>query len=172
MGYCCFSSSASKAVPLAALIFGAALALTAKAATDSAGSPFDQLAGDWKGGGTVMPADGAPKKVVCKATYKVASGTMTQNLRCAGADYSINTNVKLTDKGGKIKGSWHESVYDANGGVTGTAKDKLIHAKITGDKFSGRMSINISDAGHEINIIQFNENSGTYRPVASLSLQR
>src|SRR5262245_29722215 len=85
MGYCCFSSSASKAVPLAALIFGAALALTAKAATDSAGSPFDQLAGDWKGGGTVTPADGAPKKVACKATYKVAGGTMTQNLRCAGA---------------------------------------------------------------------------------------
>ena len=157
-------------MPLAALILLAALA--ASAATPAAADPFDQLSGDWKGGGTVTPANGDPKKVACKATYKVAGGSMTQNLRCAGADYSIDTNVKLTNKGGKIKGSWNEKTYDANGGVTGTAKDKTIHAKITGDKFSGRMSIHVSDAGHEINIMQFNENSGTYRPVASVSLHR
>jgi hypothetical protein len=51
--------------------------------------------------------------------------------------------------GGKIKGSWSE--YAANGGVTG---------------------INVSDAGHEINIVRFNESSGTYRLVTSLSLCR
>jgi hypothetical protein len=56
--------------------------------------------------------------------------------------------------------------------VTGTAKDNTIHALITGDKFSGRMSIKVSDAGHEINMVQFNESSGTYRLVTSLSLRR
>jgi hypothetical protein len=168
MGHRSFSWPILGAMPLAALLLATTFAAPAPAADD----PFAELSGDWKGGGTVTPANGEPKKVACKATYKVAGSSMTQNLRCAGADYNIDTNVKLTDKGGKVRGSWHEKVYDANGGVTGTAKDNLIHAKITGDKFSGRMSISISGSGHEINIVQFNDNSGTYRPVASVSLHR
>ena len=173
MGYRLFSSSTHKAMPLAALILAAALAAPGEAAAPKAtGNPFDQLSGDWTGGGTVRPADGQPKKVSCKVTYKVAGSNMSQNLHCTGTDYEINTNLKLTYKGGKIKGSWNESTYDANGGVTGTGKDNIIHARITGDKFSGRMSINVSDVGHEINIVQFNESSGTYRLVTSLSLRR
>ncbi len=165
--------STHKAMPLAALILAAALAGPGDAAAPkAAGNPFDQLSGDWKGGGTVITADGQRKKVRCKATYKVAGSNMSQNLRCAGTDYRINASTKLTYKSGKIKGSWSERTYDANGSVTGTAKDNTIHARITGDNLSGRMSINLSDAGHSINIVQFNKNSGTYRLVASLSLRR
>ena len=165
--------STHKALPLAALILIAALAAPGEAAAPKAAvNPFDQLSGDWKGGGTVRPADGQPKKVSCKVTYKVAGSNMSQNLRCAGTDYRINAITKLTYTGGKIKGSWSESTYDANGRVTGTAKDNTIHARITGDKFSGRMSINVADAGHEINMVQFNESSGTYRLVTSLFLRR
>jgi len=168
--YRLFSSSTLKGMPLAALILAAALAPGEAAAP--AGNPFDQLSGDWKGGGTVRPADGKPKKVSCKATYKVAGSNISQNLRCTGNDYEINTSLKLTYKDGKIKGSWNEKTYDANGGVNGTAKGHTIHAVITGDKFSGRMSIKVSDAGHEINIVQLNQNSGTYRLVTSLFLRR
>jgi hypothetical protein len=166
MGYRLFLS-VHKVIPLTALIFAASLS-----APKAAGNPFDQLSGDWKGGGTVKPAAGQPKKVSCKATYKVSGGNLSQNLRCTGNDYEINTTLKLTYKEGKIRGSWNEKTYDANGGVTGTAKDDTIHARITGDKFSGRLSIKVSDAGHEINIVQFNESSGTYRLVTSLSLRR
>jgi hypothetical protein len=173
MGYRLFSVSTHKAMQLAALILAATLAAPGEAAAPkAAGNPFDQLSGDWKGGGTVRPADGQPKKVSCKVTYKVPGGNMSQNLSCAGPDYNINARLKLTYKDGRIKGSWNESTYDANGGVTGTAKDNTIHARITGDKFSGRMSIKVSDARHEINMVQFNEKSGTYRLVASLSLRR
>ena len=172
MGSSWFSSPRCKAIPLAALILAAALAAPGEAAAPKAVNPFDQLSGDWKGGGTVTPADGAPKKVDCKATYKVAGSNMSQNLRCAGNDYSINASLKLTYKEGKIKGSWSESTYDANGGVTGTAKDNTIHARITGDKFSGRMSINVSGARHSINMLQLSPKSGTYRLAASLSMGR
>ena len=173
MGYRLFPSLAHKAVPLAALILTVALAAPAVAADPkAAGSPFDALSGDWKGGGTVTPTKGDPMKVACKATYKVTGGTLAQHLRCAGEDYNINAKTKLTNKGGKIKGSWNEATYDANGGVTGTAKDKTIHARISGDKFSGRMSINVSDTGHEINIMELNEDTGTYRQAASVSLHR
>lgn len=170
--------STHKAIPLAALILGAlilAVALASPgeaAAPKAAGNPFETLKGDWQGGGTVVPSNGEPKKVACKVTYKLAGRTMNQHLRCAGDDYSINATTKMTDKGGKIRGSWNESIYDANGGVTGTARENVIHARISGDKFSSRMSINISDSGHSIYIVQFNEKSGTYRKVASLTFRR
>jgi hypothetical protein len=166
--------STQKAMTLMALILAATLAAPAEAvAPKAAGNPFEKLSGDWKGGGTVTPADGQPKKVRCKVTYTVAgSSRMTQHLRCAGIDYRINATTKLTDKSGKVRGSWNESTYDANGSLTGTAKDNLIHARITGDKFSSRMSIKVSDAGHSINIVELNKNSGAYRLVASLAFHR
>jgi len=158
---------------LAALILAAILAAPGEAtAPNAAGNPFDRLSGEWQGSGTVRRGDDEPKKVSCKATYKVLGSNLSQNLRCTGADYEINTTLKLTYKDGKIKGSWNESTYDANGGATGTAKENTIHARITGDKFSGRMSINVADASQEINIVQFNESSGTYRLVTSLRLRR
>jgi hypothetical protein len=178
MGYNLFSSSTHsssthKAMPLVGLILAAALAWPVEAASPkAAGDPFVQLSGDWKGGGTVMPADGQPKKVSCSVKYRVAGSNIAQNLSCTGNDYEINTTLKLTYKEGKIKGSWSESTYDASGSVTGTAKDNTIHALITGDKFSGRMSIKVSDAGHSINIVQFNAKSGTYRLATSLTLLR
>ena len=149
MGYRLFSSSAHWAMPLAALALAAAWRFHLRVRLPTAaGNPFDRLSGDWKGGGTVTPAKGDPVKVACKATYKVTGSNLSQDLRCAGSDYRIDATLKLTDKGGKIRGSWNEKTYDANGGVTGTAKDNSIHARISGDKFSGRMSINVSDAGH------------------------
>ena len=56
--------------------------------------------------------------------------------------------------------------------MTGTAKDDTVHALISGDKFRGRMSIKVSAADHTINIVQFNEKSGTYRLATSLLLRR
>lgn len=166
-------SSPLNAMPLAVLMLAGVLGAPVQAAdSKAAGSPFDALAGEWTGGGTVTPNKGDPLKVACKATYKVSGNTLNQHLRCAGEDYSIDATTKLTDKGGKIKGSWNEKTYDANGGVTGTAKDKTIHARISGDKFSGRMSINVSDTGHEINIMQLNEDTKVYRSASSLSLHR
>ena len=173
MGYRLFPSLANKAMPLAALALAVALAAPAGAADPkAAGTPFEALSGDWKGGGTVTPNKGDPIKVACKATYKVTGNTLLQKLRCAGVDYSINATNKLSNKGGKIKGSWNESVYDASGTVTGTTKDDTIHALIAGDKFSGRMSIKVSDARHTINIVQFNAKSGIYRLATSLTLER
>ena len=111
-------------------------------------------------------------KVACKATYKVTGSTLSQNLRCAGADYRINATTKLTDKGGKIKGSWNESDLRCEWRRDRHGEGQDHPRPISGDKFSGRMSINVSDAGHEINIMQLNEDTGTYRPAASVSLHR
>jgi hypothetical protein len=166
-------SFARRVMPLAGLILAAAWTSPGGAASSTtAGNPFDELSGDWKGGGRVILADGERKEVSCSETYKVAGSKIVQTLRCTGSDYEISTTLKLTYKDGKIKGSWNESIYDANGSVIGTAKDDTIHARISGDKFSGRMSVKVSDTGHSINIVQLNSKSGTYRLATSLTLRR
>jgi hypothetical protein len=157
---------------LAAVLLLTGLTSLGLAASAQADTAFEQLKGDWTGGGTVVPGKGGPKKVDCNVTYKLAGSTLSQNMSCTGDDYEIEAKLKLTDKAGKVKGTWTEAIYDASGAVTGTAKQNLIHAIIRGDKFSGRMSINVTDAGHSINIVQLNENTGTYRLVTSLRLRR
>jgi hypothetical protein len=176
MGYRILTSISGKAVPAAlALVLAASFvapALSAKPKAATTGNPFDQLKGYWSGGGTVTPVNGKAEKVSCHVTYNVAGAAISQSIRCAGTDYKINTSAKFNYNGGKISGSWNESTYDANGGVSGTAKGNTVHARISGDKFSGRMSINISGKGHSINIVQYDKNSGAYRPVANVALRR
>lgn len=175
MGHRMISRFALKALPLAALCLAVSLASqTGMAAPEAAGTnPFVALKGDWKGGGTVLPSNGKPVKVACKVTYDVdAGGNAIQKMRCSGNDYEIKATSKFKYKAGKISGSWSEAIYDANGGINGTAKDNLVHAKINGDRFSGRMSINASGDSHQINIVQADKNSSIYRSVANLSLHR
>lgn len=159
-------------MPAEAVTKKAAPAVTKKAAPKGTGNPFDLLKGYWTGGGTVTPMKGNAEKVSCKVTYIVAGSAVSQNMRCAGTDYKVNTSSKLTYSGGKISGSWNESTYSAAGSVSGTAKGSVVHARISGDKFSGRMSINVSGSRHTINIVQLDNKTGAYRPVASVSLHR
>jgi hypothetical protein len=161
------------AVILLGLVFAASFASLGQAASPSpSGDPFDKLKGNWKGGGSVILNDGTVKKVSCSVQYKMAGGNVTQTLNCKGNDYEVNTTLKVTDKDGKIKGSWNESVYAASGSVSGTAKGNLVHAVIAGDKFSGRMSIKLTDKGHTINVLQRDAKSGTYHLATSLSFRR
>lgn len=156
------------------IVFAGILALGMTAVTTEAAlaNPFTKLAGYWSGGGTVSPTNGQPEKVSCRVTYQVKGNSVTQNMRCAGTDYKFATSSDLTYSGGSIKGSWSESTYDANGSVVGTGNDSAIHARISGDKFSGRMAISISGNRHTINITQLDPRTGRYAQVARVTLGR
>jgi hypothetical protein len=168
----------SRFLPVVLLIVVALVSMPAESATKKkvppkgSGNPFTLLNGYWTGGGTVTPQKGNAGKVSCRVTYSVAGSAVTQNMRCAGTDYKFNTSSKLTYSGGKISGSWNETTYDASGSVSGTASGNTVHARISGDKFSGRMSINVSGSRHTINIVQLDKKSGSYRQAAKVSLHR
>ena len=153
-----------------ALAFVATLA--ALPAQSASANPYGKLSGYWSGGGTVTPLKGNAEKVSCRATYKTEGASVTQNIRCTGVDHKFAASFNLTYKSGRISGSWSEALYAASGGVTGTASGSSIRARLSGNKFSGRMSINLSGSRHTIDIVQFDKGSGAYRPVASLSLHR
>ncbi|MGD9501725.1 MAG: hypothetical protein AB7V40_04480 [Methyloceanibacter sp.] len=154
------------------VLAAASVWLWASQPADAAGNPFEQLSGDWTGEGTVKLKDGRVKTVSCKVNYKVAGSNLTQSLACTGDDYEIEATLKLADKDGRVKGQWTEVIYDASGEVVGKAHDDAIRAVIRGDKFSGRMSLKVTDAGHTINMLQLNEDTGTYRLATSLTMHR
>jgi hypothetical protein len=157
---------------LVAVVSGQAESAATKAPPRGTGNPFDQLTGDWTGGGMVTPSRGGPEKVDCKVTYTTAGNTVTQTLLCTGVDNRYDAKTKFKIKGDKISGSWLETTFDASGSISGSAIGHLVHARISGDKFSGRMSINVSDSGHTINIVQLDNKSGAYRLAASFALHR
>jgi hypothetical protein len=154
-----------------ALLILAALSLIWAHAPAKAANPFEKLSGDWTGEGTVKLKDKV-KTVTCKVNYQVAGSDLTQSLTCTGDDYEIEATLKLSDKDGRVKGKWSEVIYDASGEVVGKAHDDAIRAVIRGDKFSGRMSLKVTDAGHTINMLQLNEDTGTYRLATSLTMHR
>ena len=158
-------------LPIMLLLLVAFVSVQARSAEDK-GNPFDQLKGDWTGGGIVTPAKGGTKKVTCKVTYAVAGATTTQSMTCDGDDYQLEAKTKFKYNGGKISGSWNEAIYDATGNISGTAAGDTVHARISGDKFSGRMSIVVSDARHTINIVQLDPKSNVYREAAAVALHR
>jgi hypothetical protein len=155
----------------AVLVLAAALTLIWGHVPAKAGNPFEKLSGDWTGEGTVKLRDKV-KTVTCKVNYKVAGSDLTQSLTCTGDDYEIEATLKVSDKDGRVKGKWSEVIYDASGEVVGKAHDDAIRAVIRGDKFSGRMSLKVTDAGHTINMLQLNEDTGTYRLATSLMMHR
>lgn len=157
---------------LVAFASGQAASAATQAPPRGEGNPFDQLKGDWTGGGMVTPSRGDPEQVDCKVTYTATGSTVTQALLCTGADNRYDAKTKFKIKGGKISGSWNETTYDASGSINGSAIGHLVHARISGDKFSGRMSINVSDSGHTINIVQLNNKTGAYHLAASFDLHR
>jgi len=162
-----------RTMKLATFVLAAALTwLWPDGSAQAAGNPFEKLSGDWTGEGTVKTKDGPLKKVSCKVNYKVTGSNLAQNLSCTGDDYEIEAKLSLSDKDGKVKGKWTEAIYDASGEVVGKAHEDIIRAVIRGDKFSGRMSLKVTDQGHSINILQLNEDTGIYRLVTSLNLHR
>ena len=161
-----------RVLPVATLLLVALASAPVESAATKSGNPFNKLKGYWSGGGTVTPPKGQTEKVSCRVTYSVAGSAVTQNMRCAGTDYKFNTSAKLTYRGGRISGSWSETIYDAFGSVSGTARGNTVSANISGNKFSGRMSINVSGSRHTINIVQLDKRSGSYRRAASVSLHR
>ena len=114
-------------------------------ASPASANAFNKLKGSWRGGGIVSPVGGASEKVACRVRYGVAGASVTQSITCAGTDYRINAsaNLKLTSSrgAGKVSGSWRENTYNVGGGANGSYSNNRINVFISGEKFSGRMTI-------------------------------
>ena len=131
-----------------------------------------QLKGTWRGGGTASPSKGARERISCRVKYDVRALTVTQSIRCAGADYRINVKGNLSIQGNNITGTWEETHFNYRGGVSGSVKGNTISVRILGVSFSGRMIIEVSGRRQTVNITRYDVGSKKYQTVANISLRK
>ena len=118
-------------------------------------SPFRALAGWWSGSGHMVMANGTRESIKCRATYFISKSglSLTQNLRCASRDIKIEAKSNLTYSNGRLSGAWNETTYNVGGNVSGSAKGKKFNVFISGNNFSGSMTLNVSGR-HQSVILQ------------------
>jgi hypothetical protein len=136
--------------PFAGLV-AAALAVAIGSWAASA-DPIGDLAGFWSGNGAVTLASGNTERVKCQVFYKSDGSQLKQTLRCASADYTINSTAELQVKGGQVTGSWEEKTYAAKGDVTGRYSGENFALMIKGASFTATMNVTLSACKQSINI--------------------
>jgi hypothetical protein len=116
--------------------------------------PISDLAGFWSGNGSVALASGNTERVKCQVFYKASDSNtqLRQTLRCASADYTINSTAELQVKGGQVTGSWEEKTYAAKGDVTGRYSGENFALMIKGASFTATMNVTLSACKQSINI--------------------
>ena len=87
----------------------------------SAVGPFAELAGHWRGSGSVTTSGGIQEAIRCKATYAVNAigNTMDVNVDCASDSYRVNLISSVSAQNGELSGSWQETTRQIQGQVAG-----------------------------------------------------
>jgi hypothetical protein len=118
-------------------------------------SPIEDLTGYWTGAGAVTLNSGNVERVKCAVTYKVSDGgsQIRQSMRCASADYSINSSADLKVKGTQVSGNWEEKTYSAIGEISGRYTGEAFSLAIRGANFTAAMTLNLSNCKQTISIL-------------------
>jgi hypothetical protein len=127
---------------------GAVLALPLCLAIGSAAhsqgkAPFESLAGQWSGTGSISFSGGAREPLKCRAAYDVL-GNMDKlqfSIRCASQSYNFDLRGSVVDENGRVSGSWSEATRNAAGTMTGTAQRGKFEMLAQGPTFSANLSL-------------------------------
>lgn len=124
-------------------IIAFALSLALPVVALAVNSPFERLAGQWSGDGTIHMSDGNSEALRCRASYDVLSeGAGVQlAIRCAGQSYNFDLRSSAKYEGGKISGIWNESTMNTGGEISGSAKGDSIRAVANGQAFSAALTL-------------------------------
>jgi hypothetical protein len=115
--------------------------------------PIRDLSGFWSGNGSIALTNGKTERVKCNVIYRAEGSTqIRQTMRCASADYSINSLADLRLKGSQVNGTWEEKTYAAKGDVTGRFGGDSFTLSIQGATFSAAMNLTLSSCKQSLNI--------------------
>jgi hypothetical protein len=115
--------------------------------------PIPGLVGYWSGNGSIALANGKTERVKCQVFYRSeGTGQLSQSMRCASADYNINSMAELTVNGAKVSGSWEEKTYAAKGAVNGRYGGNAFSLSIQGANFTAAMNVTLSTCRQALTI--------------------
>lgn len=154
---------------------GLAMALTLSvAATCRAQSiaPFDRLAGQWSGSGTIDLSNGTRESIRCRAAYDVLSDQrkLQLNIRCAADSFNFDLRASASYSGGAITGNWSESVRNAAGTISGRAEGDRFQVVARASSFAATLTL-ITHGGRQSVMIRSHDAQASIKAV-SISLRR
>jgi hypothetical protein len=132
------------AVALLCLVGGSTNAQPAATQGSAAvGSPFDQLAGNWSGSGTIDLSNGKHESIKCKASYDVLEEQkkLQLNIRCASDSYNFDLRGSAAYAGDAITGTWSESTRNAAGTLSGSVKGAGFQVVAKGPTFTANLDL-------------------------------
>jgi hypothetical protein len=134
-------------------------------------APFDRLAGQWSGSGTIDMANGAHERIKCRASYDVLDQRNLQlNIRCASESYNFDLRASATYSGGTITGNWSESTRLVAGTISGRADGERFQVVARAASFAANITL-VTHGGRQSVAIRTQDPQSDIRGV-SISLRR
>jgi hypothetical protein len=131
-----------KLAAMAVLFFSLAVG-TADSSHAQSIAPFNRLAGQWSGTGTIELANGRREAIRCKASYDVLSErkNLQLNIRCASDSFNFDLRASATYSAGSVSGIWNESTRLVGGTISGRADGDHIHVVAKASSFSASLTV-------------------------------
>jgi hypothetical protein len=159
------------------LVRGAAIALiliisAAESSHAQSIAPFDRLAGQWSGSGTIDLSNGSREPIKCRAAYDVLGDQkkLQLNIRCASDSFNFELQASALYSAGAISGIWSESTHNVGGTISGRADGDHFQVLAKGQSFSASLTL-ITHGGRQSVLIR-SQNAQASVMGASISLKR
>jgi hypothetical protein len=132
-----------KVAPRLTVLFVAGSLFLSLGALAQGATPFDQLAGQWSGSGTIDLANGGHEPIKCHAAYDVLGeqNNLQLNIRCASDSYNFDLRGSATYANGSISGTWSESTRNAAGTLSGKADGDHFGVLAKGPTFTANLAL-------------------------------
>jgi hypothetical protein len=135
-------------------------------------APFNRLAGQWSGSGTIDLADGKREPIRCRASYDVLGGQreLQLNIRCASDSYNFDLRASATYSAGAVSGSWSETTRLVAGTISGRADGD--HIRVTAQAVGFTASLSLTTHGARQSVVIRTQSADASIKGVSISLRR
>ena len=135
-------------------------------------APFEKLAGQWAGSGTIDLSSGAREAIRCRAAYDVLDqqNKLQLSIRCASESYNFELRASATDNAGAITGTWSEATRNVAGTISGKTNGDQFQITAKSQPFTANLTL--TTHGDRQSVVIQSQEAQTSVKGASITLQR
>ena len=117
-------------------------------------APFDRLAGQWSGSGTIELSNGSHESIRCRATYDVVRehSKLQLNIRCASEGANFELRASADYSAGAITGYWSETTRGVAGTISGRAEGDRFQVVARSASFTATLALVTHGARQSVTI--------------------
>jgi hypothetical protein len=135
-------------------------------------APFERLAGQWSGSGTIELSGGTHESIKCRAAYDVLNDQrkLQLSIRCASESFNFDLRASAVYSGGAISGNWSESNRGVAGTISGRAEGDRFQVVARSSSYSATLAV-VTHGGRQSVTIRAQDNQASIKSV-SINLRR